>query len=101
MNRQRKTPKNTITSVDGKRTISTQEFDRLFDEGSNEIDHFIDWSKAEVRLPPVKEPVTLRLDADVLAWFRSLGKGYQTRMNAVLRSYKQAYEQAWRMPADG
>jgi uncharacterized protein (DUF4415 family) len=34
---------------------------------------------------PIKKPVTLRLDADVLAWFRVDGRGYQTRINKVLR----------------
>jgi len=34
---------------------------------------------------PIKEAVTLRLDADVLAWLKSGGPGYQTRINAVLR----------------
>lgn len=94
MSKHRKTATNSITSLDGKRTISAQEFDRLFDEGSDEIDRFIDWSKAEVRAAPGKKPITLRLDADVLDWFKSLGKGYQTRINAVLRSYKRTSEKA-------
>jgi uncharacterized protein (DUF4415 family) len=34
---------------------------------------------------PLKKPVTLRLDADVLAWFKKLGPGYQTRINRALR----------------
>jgi uncharacterized protein (DUF4415 family) len=34
---------------------------------------------------PVKKPVTLRLDADVLAWFQRGGRGYQTRINRALR----------------
>ena len=34
---------------------------------------------------PVKKPVTLRLDADVLAWFQRAGRGYQTRINSALR----------------
>jgi len=34
---------------------------------------------------PVKKPVTLRLDADVLAWFQGAGRGYQTRINLALR----------------
>jgi len=34
---------------------------------------------------PVKKPVTLRLDADVLAWFKKQGRGYQTRINQALR----------------
>jgi len=36
---------------------------------------------------PVKVPVKMNYDADVLEWFRSFGKGYQTRMNTVLREY--------------
>ena len=35
---------------------------------------------------PIKKPVTLRLDADVLAWFQRGGRGYQTRINRALRS---------------
>jgi uncharacterized protein (DUF4415 family) len=34
---------------------------------------------------PIKKPVTLRLDADVIAWFKAKGRGYQTRINRVLR----------------
>src|SRR3546814_7818252 len=34
---------------------------------------------------PIKQQVTARLDADVLAWLKSQGKGYQARMNAILR----------------
>ncbi|MET4102899.1 uncharacterized protein (DUF4415 family) [Roseovarius sp. MBR-78] len=41
-------------------------------------------------LPEAKKPVSLRLDADVLAFFKRQGKGYQTRMNAVLRAYMEA-----------
>ena len=37
-----------------------------------------------------KEQIALRLDADVLAWYRSLGAGWQTRMNAVLKAYRDA-----------
>ena len=49
------------------------------------------WQAAELLYPTAgKERVTLRLDADVLDWFRSAGPGYQTRINAVLRTYMQA-----------
>ena len=41
------------------------------------------------RLPP-KASVSLRVDADVLAWFRAQGRGYQTRINIVLRAFKEA-----------
>jgi uncharacterized protein (DUF4415 family) len=40
-----------------------------------------------LELPEPKEQVTLRLDRDLLRWFRGQGRGYQTRINAVLRSY--------------
>ena len=90
MKKRSKTTQESITSLDGKRTISAREFDRLFDEGSDEIDRFIAWSKAEVCPAPAKKPVTLRLDADLLEWFKSRGKGYQTRINAILRSYQRA-----------
>ena len=49
------------------------------------------WETAVVEYPEKKKPVTLRLDADVLEWFKSKGKGYQTRINAVLRSYVDAH----------
>lgn len=37
-----------------------------------------------------KEQIALRLDVDVLAWYRALGSGWQTRMNAVLKAYRDA-----------
>lgn len=53
------------------------------------------FARALVRkgLQPVerKAQITLRVDADVLEWFREKGAGYQSRMNAVLRAYKQAH----------
>jgi len=39
---------------------------------------------------PPKASISLRLDADVLQWFKAQGPGYQTRMNAVLRAFKDA-----------
>jgi uncharacterized protein (DUF4415 family) len=42
---------------------------------------------------PPKQPVTLRLDADVLTWFKSQGQGYQTRINKLLRSYMEAHQE--------
>ena len=45
------------------------------------------WDEAEVMAPRPKRAVSIRLDEDVLAWFRRSGPRYQTRMNAVLRMY--------------
>ena len=46
--------------------------------------------KAELRMPLLKQQITLRLDPDVIDWFKRTGKGYQSRMGAVLRSYVEA-----------
>ena len=46
--------------------------------------------RAKIVLPEPKQPVSLRLDRDVLEWFRKQGRGYQTRINAVLRAYVRA-----------
>lgn len=46
--------------------------------------------RAKVVLPEPKQAVSIRLDNDVMTWFRKQGKGYQTRINAVLRAYVQA-----------
>ncbi|MCJ2126130.1 BrnA antitoxin family protein [Methylobacterium sp. J-077] len=50
----------------------------------------IDWSSAEAMMPPRKVPVSIRLDTDVLDFFKHEGSGYQSRINAVLRSYMAA-----------
>lgn len=47
--------------------------------------------RAELRAP-AKQTVTIRLDADVLAWFKEQGAGYQTRINQLLRQYMQAQQ---------
>jgi uncharacterized protein (DUF4415 family) len=52
-----------------------------------------EWARARV-IHPVKVPVGLKLDSDVLQWFKSRGRGYQTRINAVLRRYMEAQRKA-------
>ncbi|HTR65634.1 MAG TPA: BrnA antitoxin family protein [Terriglobales bacterium] len=44
-----------------------------------------DWEEVGTFYKPLKKPITLRLDADILAWFKAQGRGYQTRINRVLR----------------
>ena len=51
-----------------------------------------DWSRAQVTMPRPKQPISVRLDADVIEFFKSQGRGYQTRINAVLRSYMTAHQ---------
>jgi uncharacterized protein (DUF4415 family) len=55
-----------------------------------------DWGKAQIGIPEPKAQLTLRIDRDVLDWFKGQGRGYQTRMNAVLRSFVEAQRRAHR-----
>jgi uncharacterized protein (DUF4415 family) len=56
------------------------------------------WRKARIAIPRAvrKKHTGLRIDEDVLAWFRARGPGYQTRMNAVLRAYVEAQKRGGR-----
>ncbi len=45
------------------------------------------WEKAKLVTPLRKQAISLKVDSDVLDWFKNQGKGYQSLMNAVLRSY--------------
>ena len=57
--------------------------------------HGVAWKRVGPLIPEAnKRQITLRLDADVLAFFKSTGSRYQTRMNQVLRSYMAARQQA-------
>jgi uncharacterized protein (DUF4415 family) len=49
----------------------------------------LDWSDAVLVIPPRKRAISIRVDEDVLDYFKSQGDGYQRRINAVLRSYMQ------------
>ena len=49
------------------------------------------FKNAELVLPKPKVVVTLRVDADVMEWFRTKGKGYQTMMNAVLKGWVEQH----------
>lgn len=64
------------------RDIDTSDIPELGDEF---------FRRAEVRLPQ-KQSVTIRLDQDVLTWFKSQGKGYQTRINQLLRRYMETHQ---------
>ena len=48
------------------------------------------FEKAVIVLPQPKASVCIRLDQEVLDWFKTQGKGYQTRINALLRAYREA-----------
>jgi uncharacterized protein (DUF4415 family) len=78
-----------ITLAEARLRKGETDWDRLATAPDNgEID--FDWSNAEIMELPTKSAVSIRLDPDVLAFFKTGGRGYQTRINAVLRSYMQA-----------
>ena len=90
-------PHITSISLDEARRKKTEtSWDRLraADGASDDDDFAVDWTKAKLVEPEPKKMISLRLDADVLEYFRNQGKGYQTRMNAILRAYKEAHEKA-------
>lgn len=77
---------------------SKTDWDRLARQSDKDIDTSdipeLDedfFRQAELRVP-AKQAVTIRLDADVLAWFKEQGSGYQTRINQLLRQYMQAQQ---------
>ena len=49
------------------------------------------FKKAVLEMPRQKERVTIRLDHEVLAWFKQQGKGYQTKINAILKTYVKTH----------
>jgi uncharacterized protein (DUF4415 family) len=75
--------------VTGRLAKEMEDLRRMKDEDIDftDIPEKSDWSKA-VRgkfYRPIKESLTIRIDADILAWLKGQGKGYQTRINAMLR----------------
>ena len=57
-----------------------------------ELPHW-DWAVVGRFYRPIKKPLTIRIDADVLAWLKSQGKGYQTRLNSLLRAAMEKHAQ--------
>lgn len=70
------------------------DWDRLKTQNDQEID-YLDipetdedfWSNAEIVFPVKKIHLSIRLDEDIVNWLKQFGRGYQTRINAILRSY--------------
>jgi uncharacterized protein (DUF4415 family) len=52
-----------------------------------------DWTQAIMGIPAPKDHINIRIDHDVLAWFKASGRGYQTLMNNVLRAFVQSRQQ--------
>jgi uncharacterized protein (DUF4415 family) len=52
------------------------------------------WKTARLAMPEPKDRLTIRVDHDVVQWLKKNGRGYQTRINAILRSYMEAKSSA-------
>jgi uncharacterized protein (DUF4415 family) len=91
----------TIVSRDAPRRKGKSDLERLRNLTDEEIEASIandpdwqefkdlNWSKAVLVIPPRKKAISIRVDEDVLDYFKKQGAGYQRRINAVLRSYMQ------------
>jgi len=79
------------TDWDAVRALPQSEVERLADEEDGPLPE--GWEDTVIDgLPPRKQAVHIRLDADILSWFRGHGPGYQTRINTVLRAFVAARE---------
>ena len=75
------------------KAMTQSEVERLADEDEGALPE--GWENTVVMgLPPRKKDVHIRLDSDILDWFKAHGAGYQTRINAVLRSFVQTRQQS-------
>jgi uncharacterized protein (DUF4415 family) len=77
------------TRTDWARAEATDydEVEAQVEADADEAGMVYDWENATTEMPTPKVDVRMRIDADVLDWFRRSGRGYQARINAVLRSY--------------
>ncbi len=71
--------------------MTADEIEGAIADDADEMEMSIDWSKVEAHLPEPKAVLNMRVDRDVLEFFKSTGRGYQTKINAVLRAYKDAH----------
>ena len=72
------------TNIEAVKALTEEELEASIDR---EEEGEVDWSTLSVELPRPKVAFTMRYDQDVLEWFRKQGPGYQSKINAVLKSY--------------
>jgi len=76
------------------RALTYEEIEAAIASDPDEAGWEVDWSTAMAGIPGPKEQITLRIDGDIVNWFKDTGKGYQTRINTVLRRYVEAQKRA-------
>jgi uncharacterized protein (DUF4415 family) len=75
-------------------TMTNRKLERSVRSDPDDVHTEPDWTLAVMGLPARKDHINIRVDHDVLEWFRSSGKGYQTLMNNVLRAFVQTRRQS-------
>lgn len=86
------------TDWDRLRGLTDEEIDAAIKNDPDSDPANFDWSDAVLVMPRRKEAISIRLDEDVLAYFKALGAGYQTRINAVLRHFVEQAREAEIVP---
>jgi uncharacterized protein (DUF4415 family) len=71
--------------------ITDEALERLVAEDEDERGLQADWTRAKLVLPQAKQSVHLRLDQEIIAFFKAAGKGHISRMQAVLKAYVDAH----------
>ncbi len=82
----------TLSDWDKAASTTQAEIEARVASDSDEAELVMDWDNITVELPHPKAVLNMRIDKDVLDYFRKTGKGYQSRINAVLRSYVERRE---------
>ena len=72
-------------------TMTDEELERLIAENEDERDIRPDWTRAKLILPHAKQSVHLRLEQEIIDFFKAHGKGHISRMQAVLKAYVDAH----------
>ena len=79
-----------LTDWERVKAMTEAELEASIAADPDDIHEELDWTKAFIGLPPRKKDIHIRIDSDVLDWFKKTGEGYQTRMNNVLRAFFEA-----------
>ena len=78
------------------KAVTDEELEASIAADPDDVHEPVDWSRAVKGMPPHKRDIHIRIDEDVLDWFRQAGRGYQTRINNVLRAFMESRKRASR-----
>jgi uncharacterized protein (DUF4415 family) len=72
------------------KAITEEELAASIAADPDDVHEPLDWTQTAEGMPPRKRDIHIRIDEDVLDWFRQAGRGYQTRINNVLRAFMES-----------